>query len=260
MKTNRYCSGGFTLIELLVVIAIIAILAAILFPLFAQAREKARMISCLSNMKQIGLALTMYATDYDQTYPRIRFGPNDDGRCWRNGVQPYIKNKPLLSCPDNPFGHPTGPGTGVPGDSIGADLNGYGWLWEPDHIMPRSYAMNSRATSWLPGDGSYGPPGPSLTDAAVLTPANTMAIAETTWVHPDVHAGWLTNSPGGQCYSQNGPYMNPPGIYTHMGGYPNGSPGSRANFIFWDGHAKALRWTQTIFPTNQNMWDLDPTQ
>src|SRR5438270_8287108 len=60
---------GFTLIELLVVIAIIAIIAAILFPVFAQAREKARQATCVSNMKQIGTALTMYQQDYDETYP-----------------------------------------------------------------------------------------------------------------------------------------------------------------------------------------------
>src|SRR5918911_1001893 len=62
-------ASGFTLIELLVVIAIIAILAAILFPVFAQAREKARMVACLSNTKQIGLAVMQYVQDYDETYP-----------------------------------------------------------------------------------------------------------------------------------------------------------------------------------------------
>ncbi len=64
--------AGFTLIELLVVIAIIAILAAILFPVFAQARERARMTACLSNCKQLGFGLAMYGQDYDETYPNIR--------------------------------------------------------------------------------------------------------------------------------------------------------------------------------------------
>src|SRR5512144_498244 len=79
---------GFTLIELLVVIAIIAILAAILFPVFAQAREKARQISCLSNIKQIGLGVLMYAQDYDETYP---FAWGQTG-AWYESVDPYIKN------------------------------------------------------------------------------------------------------------------------------------------------------------------------
>ena len=72
--------SGFTLIELLVVIAIIAILAAILFPVFAQAREKARSVSCLSNLKQAGLAYTMYTQDYDEmTTPQQRNTPNGFG-------------------------------------------------------------------------------------------------------------------------------------------------------------------------------------
>src|SRR5450432_3455929 len=79
---------GFTLIELLVVIAIIAILAAILFPVFAQAREKARQITCVSNEKQIDLAVQMYAQDYDETYPFAwgRYG------AWYELVNPYIKS------------------------------------------------------------------------------------------------------------------------------------------------------------------------
>src|SRR3982750_3360923 len=85
--------SGFTLIELLVVIAIIAILAAILFPVFAQAREKARQTACMSNVKQIGTALTMYVQDYEETMPRAFSGGTaaSPGRDWSTDLIPYIK-------------------------------------------------------------------------------------------------------------------------------------------------------------------------
>jgi prepilin-type N-terminal cleavage/methylation domain-containing protein/prepilin-type processing-associated H-X9-DG protein len=92
---------GFTLIELLVVIAIIAILAAILFPVFAKAREKARQTSCLSNVKQIILGHLMYAQDYDELMcpTRLRYGGGDNRAIWAYGIQPYLKNTQLLLCP-----------------------------------------------------------------------------------------------------------------------------------------------------------------
>jgi prepilin-type N-terminal cleavage/methylation domain-containing protein len=96
---------GFTLIELLVVIAIIAILAAILFPVFARARESARRSACLSNMKQIGLGLAMYMQDYDQTFPPG--GPKvwEAGKNVRNllatQLQPYTKNDQIFRCPSD---------------------------------------------------------------------------------------------------------------------------------------------------------------
>jgi len=106
---------GFTLIELLVVIAIIAILAAILFPVFAAARERARAASCLSNLKQMGSAFIMYAQDYDETYPTAAPGVSGtQGTCaqlkdrgsWGgwigNLLYPYTKNGQIFTCPSNP--------------------------------------------------------------------------------------------------------------------------------------------------------------
>jgi prepilin-type N-terminal cleavage/methylation domain-containing protein/prepilin-type processing-associated H-X9-DG protein len=117
---------GFTLIELLVVIAIIAILAAILFPVFARAREKARQASCQSNIKQIALAVIMYKNDYDELMPYLIQGSQAGGMDdWINGaptlgpsggytwwlvLQPYIKNSQLMVCPSQrpPMSRPTG--------------------------------------------------------------------------------------------------------------------------------------------------------
>jgi len=95
---------GFTLIELLVVIAIIAILASILFPVFARAREKARQTSCMSNIKQLVLGVNMYAQDYDETLPRGAFdldGTWDgaDDTTWRMLILPYVKNAQIFQCP-----------------------------------------------------------------------------------------------------------------------------------------------------------------
>jgi len=101
--------SGFTLIELLVVIAIIAILAAILFPVFARARSKARQASCMSNLRQITLAFMMYVQDYDEVFPHDEYvsgspygcGPPCYNECWwRFRVQPYVKNWNLFNCPE----------------------------------------------------------------------------------------------------------------------------------------------------------------
>lgn len=94
---------GFTLIELLVVIAIIAILAAILFPVFAQAREKARAISCLSNEKQVGTAIYMYEQDYDEKAPGGLNGYGG-GSGYAGQIYPYVKNTQAFKCPDDPSG------------------------------------------------------------------------------------------------------------------------------------------------------------
>ena len=97
--------GGFTLIELLVVIAIIAILAAILFPVFSRAREKARQAACSSNLKQLGLAVKMYSSDWDECLPRVCSRGTPAGcpglpwKCWMSDIYPYVKNWELFCCP-----------------------------------------------------------------------------------------------------------------------------------------------------------------
>jgi prepilin-type N-terminal cleavage/methylation domain-containing protein/prepilin-type processing-associated H-X9-DG protein len=110
MRQDLAPRSGFTLIELLVVIAIIAILAAILFPVFAKAREKARQASCESNLKQLGLAALMYAQDYDEKVPcteppcwpaNANYGPS---AWWFALIQPYVKNTQLFNCPSDKTG------------------------------------------------------------------------------------------------------------------------------------------------------------
>ncbi|MGE5530804.1 MAG: DUF1559 domain-containing protein [Bacteroidota bacterium] len=140
---------GFTLIELLVVIAIIAILAAILFPVFAKAREKARQTSCLSNLKQIGLGLKAYCQDYDETNVRAYFGGQTVIR-WHQAIQPYVKTTDLFRCASS------------------------GQLSDPFSGLYMAYGMNS--FNFDPGvDPSfwYGP-----ADAELQDPAGTIWITD----------------------------------------------------------------------------------
>ncbi|RYD35775.1 MAG: DUF1559 domain-containing protein, partial [Verrucomicrobiaceae bacterium] len=147
---------AFTLIELLVVIAIIAILAAILFPVFARARENARRSTCQSNLKQIGLGFLQYTQDYDEKFPMSRNGnlPAEQGD-WALTLQPYLKSAQIFQCSSET----RGPETGAPSDYYG--YNDY-WVNRrlcgiagTDAWLGRSQAdLNAAALICLMGDGS----------------------------------------------------------------------------------------------------------
>ena len=109
---QRQAIKGFTLIELLVVVAIIAILAAILFPVFARARENARRSVCMSNLKQIGLGMMQYVQDYDETFPRIYYTDGTGTQFWWNVLQPYVKSTQVFYCPSSPFASSSTPTNG----------------------------------------------------------------------------------------------------------------------------------------------------
>jgi prepilin-type N-terminal cleavage/methylation domain-containing protein/prepilin-type processing-associated H-X9-DG protein len=211
---------GFTLIELLVVIAIIAILAAILFPVFAQARAKAQQNSCLSNVKQIALANVMYTNDYDSRVVLwLRWNGSATGQCatdhvWYSPVMPYIKNNQVFQCPStNNMPDPTN--AGYVDYVVNADSLDEGGGSGPVNTWCQLYP----ATEWYV---------PSLiTD---MNAAET-AICMDGWEGND--GGWACN----HYSSRPGPGTTPFGTGIHNLG---------VNMAFWDGHAKWIG-AQMIF-------------
>lgn len=210
---------GFTLIELLVVIAIIAILAAILFPVFAKAREKARQSSCLSNIKQLSLALMQYTQDYDET---MVFGSGYQGNeiNWQLKVDPYIKNKQVLQCPSN---------TTAPGMYGGGGPGPF-----PAQMVYYSYSLPNRYGQKL-GTVGY--------------PAQTALIFD--GIHPAVSGA--QGAVPKKCMGFNACQTALP--ITANDFYHNGG----SNVGFWDGHAKWMAWsTLGVQPPDANtVWRTD---
>jgi prepilin-type N-terminal cleavage/methylation domain-containing protein/prepilin-type processing-associated H-X9-DG protein len=185
---------AFTLIELLVVIAIIAILAAILFPVFAQAREAARSASCISNTKQVSLAILQYVQDYDEQFPLSNYDVNPLGVQipdrpwnglpferfgWDHGVYPYVKNVQVFKCP-----------SGLDGDDSKGGLDGHN-EWRTGATQ---YAANMRLVGY-PGVNGGGGNDKPLKIAAMSWPAVTILIRDTsssasTGSEGDERGGW----------------------------------------------------------------------
>ena len=216
--------AGFTLIELLVVIAVIAILASLLFPVFARAREKARQTACLSNSKQIGTAWHIYVQDYDETLPLYWYGPTIG--YWHVVLQPYVKNKQLFVCPS------ARNLTSNAGDSC-----------DPRYVA--DYPPPGNTTEAGKGSGTYGynfyylgpgyttPSGTVMSMSAIDQPADTVALSEINKIgnpgatyRPTL---WETTNPYG-CRRPN-LYGEQVATWHNEGN----------NIVFCDGHAKWMK-------------------
>ncbi|MBC8135954.1 MAG: DUF1559 domain-containing protein [Fibrella sp.] len=289
VSTRSGRNAAFTLIELLVVIAIIAILAAILFPVFAQAREKARQTSCLSNMKQLSLAILQYTQDYDEMYP---FGAGtkewfpEYGETWPIMVSPYVKTYDAYRCPSDGSGYPDAPGA----------VWYSGWAG-----VPLSYAANGYENPFQPGFptwkspirgvmGLLGDPGAWNADVHTVTALGDVPRPTESILLGEKHSGDLAEkkrADGSPDPSYNSPTFAwasifrigndidwwdwfgariPSGKGTVAATYPagiNGGVSARhagmANFAFCDGHVKSMKPAATNpDPANKpesNLWD-----
>jgi len=253
---------AFTLIELLVVIAIIAILAAILFPVFAQAREKARAISCASNLKQLGLSVLMYSQDYDETFPAKGEAWNMVTYTawvpWETMVAPYVKNGAhtgtatgdidykgsVFACPSNP--NLTAAYAGLPG----------AYQYSCDYTANYNQAFNTvpNGNAAYAGDGPFG--GQSGTDAYGVSIA--LQAAPSSLIMFDENNGKGAGNSGWNLDPTDASFSTLPA---------NPSPlfvghTRTGNYAFCDGHVKAEHPFDTLGPNDGgagslNQWTID---
>jgi len=275
MKISQRNIQGFTLIELLVVIAIIAILAAILFPVFAQAREKARQTQCLSNVKQIGIAVMMYVNDYEQTYPTAYSYKNGTSSAngyihWSGVVAPYIKNWKIFECSSHPEkGFP--PTNGSSFDNTGFDDQAPKLAYIcNEFVFPRKKLAANMMNCNVITEGSIDVPADVIIITEITGKMGNLAGTSATGgaaankSHRPTNAV-MTSQGGGALDAEADGYYTPYAItpaiaksaiatggesseriaYTdperHTGG---------ANYVFADGHAKFYKLEQTLDPNN----------
>ena len=246
LKLDKKCENiGFTLIELLVVIAIIAILAAILFPVFAKAREQARKASCQSNLKQIGLGLMMYVQDYDETYPARYEGYSVGGnsQLWMDVIQPYVKSYQVWVCPTS------GPSYSVNGRMYSYGMNYCGSTYSGTTHIGRGFGNG------LSGDGTPGGLSGPLKMAAVQNPSEVVfagdAASNGNKNYLGILVGWSSDSyipvlHGGQVGPFNGYDTNQPVDLSQGGG----------NYLFADGHVKFIQ-VRRLIPKAKRSWAFD---